>query len=470
MTGKRKRKVALSPEERERLQSLVYGKSSKEFEKRARILLLADEGEFAGARHSDKAIAGIVGSNVAAVERIRRNCAGDGLQAALKRKKQANRKHPALDGEGEAHLVAPGCSEPPVGFASWTLSLLADKMELEREVMTDTNAIQRPALRDLAKCLALALGVIFAAAPGHAEGESLVLVATQKAGDLGPIDGLIDGLEQAEAEFNVKTQFIEALDPATYETTLRTLANRGTDIVITTFFAMGATVETLAPEFPDTRFVVVVAAPFATPVPNARAVGYKTFENAYLSGTFAAHLSETGKIALIAGVPLPYVWADYNAFQDAAKSVNPDIGTNVAFVQSFEDPVKGREVAAGLYAQGVDAIYTGAAASDIGVVEAAVESDNLVIAASPPLIDLAPEHVGFIASFEWARTLMIEAANALSDEFQSDFRVGGVDSGEIIMTFPDTFVADAVRYEAAVAATKAAYAAMANGELVVHQF
>ena len=345
--------------------------------------------------------------------------------------------------------------------------VLTTATQIQGRGMMKSTANNHPVWRGLVASLVLALAAISLMAPNHAEGKSLVLVATQKAGDRGPIDGLVDGLAQAREAFGVETRFIEALDPATYETTLRTLANRGTDVVITTFFAMGAAVQGLAPEFPDTKFVVIVAAPHDPPVPNARIVGYKTQENAYLSGTFAAHMSETGKIALMAGVPLPYVWSDYNAFIDAASSVNADIETNVAFVQSFEDPVKGREIAAGLYSQGVDAIYTGAAASDIGVVEAAAESGNLVIAASPPLIDQAPEQVGFIASFEWARTLMIEAENALSADFRSGFRLGGVDSGEIVMTFPQGYAGDPARRAAAVEATTAAYNAMASGDLVV---
>ncbi len=329
------------------------------------------------------------------------------------------------------------------------------------------SPVQQNLLGWLVRVLALTLGVMSLAVPGLADEKSVVLVATQKAGDQGPIDGLIEGLEHAEVEFGVKTRFIVALDPATYETTLRTLANRKTDVIITTFFAMGTIVQSLAPEFPDTIFVVIVAAPHDTPVSNARVVGYKTQENAYLSGTFAAHMSEAENIALIAGVPMPYVWSDYNAMKQAAKSVSPDIETNIAFVQSFEDPVKGREVAAGLYSQGVDAIYTGAAASDIGVVAAAAESGNLVIAASPPLIDHAPKHIGLIVSFEWAKTLMIETENALSDDFQSGFRVGGVDSGEIVMTFPETFAGDGARVAAARAATEDAYAAMQSGALAV---
>lgn len=33
-----------------------------------------------------------------------------------------------LDGDGEAHLVALACQEPPEGRSRWTLRLLADRM------------------------------------------------------------------------------------------------------------------------------------------------------------------------------------------------------------------------------------------------------------------------------------------------------------------------------------------------------
>ncbi len=313
----------------------------------------------------------------------------------------------------------------------------------------------------------LATLTILSGAPAFAKGESVVLVATQKAGDRGPIDGLIDGLEQAEAKFGVETRFIEALDPATYENTLRTLARRNTDVIITTFFAMGAAVQAVAPEFPDTKFVVIVAAPHNPQMPNARVAGYATQENAYLAGTFAASMSETGQLGLIGGVPLPYVWADYNAMLGGAHQINPDATLNAAFVQSFEDPVKGKEVAAGLYDQGIDAIYTGAAASDIGVVEAASELGKTVMVASPPLVEQAPANVGFVASFEWAQTMMIEVENAVSADFQSGFRLGGISSGEIVMTFSDDHAAANPKAADARAATEAAFEAIQSGAITV---
>lgn len=52
----------------------------------------------------------------------------EGLESALKRKEQPNRRPKIIDGEKEAYLIALACSETPVGKSSWTLQMLADKM------------------------------------------------------------------------------------------------------------------------------------------------------------------------------------------------------------------------------------------------------------------------------------------------------------------------------------------------------
>jgi hypothetical protein len=56
-----------------------------------------------------------------------------GIEAALKRKKRETPPvKPKITGEVEAHIIALACSEPPKGYAKWSLRLLADKaVELE---------------------------------------------------------------------------------------------------------------------------------------------------------------------------------------------------------------------------------------------------------------------------------------------------------------------------------------------------
>ena len=302
----------------------------------------------------------------------------------------------------------------------------------------------------------------------------VALVVTQAAGDNGPIDGMIAGLDMAAEELGVETQFIEALDPATFELTLRNLARTGVDIIISTFYVMGATSEIVAPDFPDTTFIVIVASPLDPPQPNVQIMEYQFFEGAYVGGVYAAHMTESNQLGYTGGVPLPFAWADFNAFTDGAHSINPDIETTAVFVESFEDPVRGRELAAGLYSSGVDFIFTGAAASDIGVVEAASDNDALVMVASAPLVEQSPENVAILVLIEWERTIMQEIENALSDDFEGGFRYANVQSGEISFAIPEAFLEATTddrreRAEASLESIEALIEDITNGDFVVEE-
>ena len=62
------------------------------------------------------------------VERVRKQFVEEGMDAALERRPLRRQYQRKLDGEGEAHLVALACQEPPEGRSRWTLRLLADRM------------------------------------------------------------------------------------------------------------------------------------------------------------------------------------------------------------------------------------------------------------------------------------------------------------------------------------------------------
>ncbi len=131
-TGKKIHKVRLEKDEREYLKEILdSGKGSKERRRRAHILLLSDESRPDGGL-SDGGIAEVLEIGTATVERVRRQCVMEGLEAALERKVQLNRKKRLLDGEGEAKLTMLACSEPPPGHARWSLKLLgAHLVELD---------------------------------------------------------------------------------------------------------------------------------------------------------------------------------------------------------------------------------------------------------------------------------------------------------------------------------------------------
>lgn len=137
-------RVRLTDEERGDLKSLTSkGRAAARKQTHARILLQCDEGREGGAR-TDAEIAGALGVGSATVARVRRRCVEEGVEAALERKPQQNRRPKVLDGEAEARLVAVACGEPPEGRAKWTLELLADRLvELDVVGSVSTETVRR---------------------------------------------------------------------------------------------------------------------------------------------------------------------------------------------------------------------------------------------------------------------------------------------------------------------------------------
>ena len=132
----KKYRVKLTTEERQELKALVSrGRAAAYKQTHARVLLLSDEGQGDGAM-KDEEIARALRIGCSTVERVRRRCVEEGVDAALERRAQIRRRRKKLDGQGEAHpvsstgqaLVALACGEPPQGRASWTLKLLADRL------------------------------------------------------------------------------------------------------------------------------------------------------------------------------------------------------------------------------------------------------------------------------------------------------------------------------------------------------
>jgi transposase len=124
-------RVRLTKKQRKELKKLTHsGVISARKLNRARVLLLSDEARATG-RKTDPEIAEVLGISEATVVRVRRRFVQEGLEAALNEKARPG-KPKQLSGKDKAAVVALACSDPPEGYARWSLRLLADKLvELE---------------------------------------------------------------------------------------------------------------------------------------------------------------------------------------------------------------------------------------------------------------------------------------------------------------------------------------------------
>ncbi len=125
----KKFKVTLTHEERQELTSIIQkGKHRSQKVLNALILLNCDEGTYQDKQSKNKDIASILKISMRKIDRVKKCFVEQGLEIALNGTKGQRVYEKKADGDFEAHLIALSCSEPPVGFARWSLRLLADKI------------------------------------------------------------------------------------------------------------------------------------------------------------------------------------------------------------------------------------------------------------------------------------------------------------------------------------------------------
>jgi len=80
------------------------------------------------------------------------------------------------------------------------------------------------------------------------------------------------------------------------------------------------------------------------------------YEPVYLAGVAAGKMTKTNKLGYIVSVPIPQVLLNVNAFQQGAKSVNPNVTTSVVFTGSWCDPGQQANAANSLIDGGADVL------------------------------------------------------------------------------------------------------------------
>lgn len=121
--------VLLSAEQRQHLENLIKkGNAPARVQTRARILLLSDRSPAPrGQAQTQKQVAQATLTSAPTVCQICRRFVLDGIEAALSEKPRPGAL-PKITGEVEAQLCLLACSDPPTGYARWTLRLLADRL------------------------------------------------------------------------------------------------------------------------------------------------------------------------------------------------------------------------------------------------------------------------------------------------------------------------------------------------------
>lgn len=275
------------------------------------------------------------------------------------------------------------------------------------------------------------------------------------------------GAERWKAETGGTYKELEMQSEAQREQALRRLAETGANPIVMTGFAFGDVLNTVAKDYPNTKFAII---DMVVDQPNVRSVVFTEEQGSYLVGIMAGMASKTGTVGFIGGMDIPLIrkfGCGYAqgvvAANPAAKVIQNMTGTTPT---AWNDPVKGAELTASQVSQGADVIYAAAGGTGIGVLQAAADAGILSIGVDSNQNHLQPGKV--------LTSMLKRVDNAVYDAFKAgadlapginvmDLAAGGVgyamDENNAALVTPEML-----------AAVEAAAAKIVSGEIKVHDY
>lgn len=202
----------------------------------------------------------------------------------------------------------------------------------------------------------------------------------------------VKGIKAAQQKFpQIKVSVRENTSFAESEEALLSYAREGYDVVIGHGFQFAEPAKKIHKQFPKTWFIVNTAK--VAEAPNLASFDNRWGDAGYIAGAVAAVVSKSGIIGDVGGIPVPVIQEYTEGFERGAKRINPSIKVLSAYVGSFSDVAKGKEITISLIEQGADVVTATGNESVIGTLQAAKEKKVLMIGTAFDAAALAPDTI-----------------------------------------------------------------------------
>jgi len=276
---------------------------------------------------------------------------------------------------------------------------------------------------------------------------SCALMVTGEIGGNPIYEMMTKGAREAAKEGDFNLKIVEGgYNPAKWEPTLISLAATGQyDAVVTFTEGMPESVEKAADMLPNQNFILIDG--ISEKRENIFSLGFHDEQMAYLAGAFAAlitqgqleHANDMKKIALIAGDVYPAMTERMKpAYEKGARDIDKETEVLFTVAGSWSDPTKGRDIAAALFSQGVDIIYSIAGGTSVGVINEAKKQGKYCIGVDSNIIAFAPDTI-LACTLKHAdmtiKQVLLKASVGTLEYGKSDR--WGIEEGAIGFTFDD---------------------------------
>ncbi len=277
------------------------------------------------------------------------------------------------------------------------------------------------------------------------------------------------GAERFKTETGIDYREFELQSDAQREQALRRFAQAGNNPVVVAGFSNATAMATVAPDFPDTDFVII---DMVVDAPNVRSVIFAEHEGSYLVGVLAAMASKTGTISFVGGMDIPLISKFQCGYTQGAKATNPDITVLATMTgtdgSAWNNPVKGGELTMSQIDNGSDVVFAAAGGTGRGVLQAAADAGIYAIGVDANQNYMQPGTM-LTSMVKRVDVAVYDAFNDVNNgEFTAGIQVMGLAQDGVGWAL-DEYNADLITPEMK-AAVDQARADIISGKIVVHDY
>jgi basic membrane protein A and related proteins len=186
-----------------------------------------------------------------------------------------------------------------------------------------------------------------------------------------------EGIKKAKDECGIDYAFTESVKQTEFEETYRNYAQQGYKTIIGHSGTFTDSAKKIAPEFPDTNFIVINA--ITGNDKNQSGIASDYWQMGYLAGAVACQMTKSNKVAIVTAEKFPMVEPSFESFPLGAKSCGKDVTSETVLTGSFDDVNKAYEATTALAAKGVDVVWHQLDSADQGVFSAAQDKGIFTI-------------------------------------------------------------------------------------------
>ena len=238
----------------------------------------------------------------------------------------------------------------------------------------------------------------------------------------------------------IETTFVENLSPGSeFQAAFEDFGSQGYDMVVCTTWCQDD-VLVVAPNYPDTVYLSWGGYQTA---PNVGHFDGATEDGRYLDGLVAGSQPGVELIGYVGGFAIEEVVRGVNAFMIGAREINPDIETQVVWVNSWYDPAAEQQAAQALVDAGADllaaevnapAVASVAEGAGIGYIHYGIDGSGL-----------APNSWLSGFTFNWGPYYLSQAQALADGTWEPALTYGGLRDGVVGMSpFGDAVTAETI--------------------------